>query len=185
MDAGIISSRYATALYRFAAEQGCTDAVYAQTERLTEALHTVAGLREALCDTVMVGAEKKTDLVHSALGGEISPVLEKFIRLLETKGRMPFIQLIFRDFATLYRKEKGIVPALLTTASGATPALISSLKALVRQRTGMEAEIRTAVDPDLIGGFIFDLGDKILDASVSSQLEKIRRAFIDKNRRIV
>ena len=49
----------------------------------------------------------------------------------------------------------------------------------------MDAQITAVVDPSLIGGFVFDLGDEILDASVSSQLEKIRRAFIDKNRRIV
>ena len=185
MDAGIISSRYARALYRYAAEEGCTDSVYAETERLMEALRSVPGLKEALCDTVVVAEAKKPELVRSALGGVVSPVLDKFVRLLSAKGRMAFAPLIFKDFATMYRRGKGIVPAVLTTAGGATPELLASLKTLVKRQTGLDAEIRTVEDPSLIGGFIFDLGDKMLDASVASQLEKIRRAFIDKNRRIV
>lgn len=185
MDGGIIASRYAKALYRYAAEEGCTDSVYVETLRLTEALRLVPGLRESLFDTVMVAPARKPELVRSALGGEITPVMDKFIKLLSLKGRTMFIPLIFRDFAALYHQEKGIVPATLTTASPADESLLASLKALVRQATGLEAEIRAVVDPALLGGFIFDLGDKVLDASVASQLEKIRRSFIDKNRRIV
>ena len=62
---------------------------------------------------------------------------------------------------------------------------LASLQALIRKRTGLEAEIEVAVDPALIGGFVLDLGDEMLDASVASQLEKIRRTLTDKNRRIV
>ena len=185
MDAGIIASRYAKALYRFAAEEGCTDSVYAETVRLMEAVRLVPGLRESLFDTVMVAPGRKPELVRSALGGAVTPVMDKFIRLVALKGRMAFIPLIFKDFASLYYKEKGIIPATLTTATPAGESLLSSLKALVKNSIGLDAEIRTVVDPALIGGFVFDLGDKILDASVASQLEKIRRSFMDKNRRIV
>lgn len=166
MDAGIISSRYATALYRYAVEQDCQDSVYEESGRLEEALRTKP-LRDALHDT------------------GVSPVLDRFIRLVATKGRLAFLPMMLKDFGTKYRREKGILPATLTTASPASRELLSSLRALVKQRTGMDAQITAVVDPALIGGFVFDLGDEILDASVSSQLEKIRRAFIDKNRRIV
>ena len=50
---------------------------------------------------------------------------------------------------------------------------------------GTEAVITAEVNPDLVGGFIFDLGDEMLDASVASALDKIRRSLIEKNRRIV
>ena len=185
MDTGIIASRYAAALFRYAAEQGATDTVFGEADRLLTAFSAVPGLRDVMDDGVMVGAEAKTALVRTALGGKISPTMERFLRLLDQQGRMDCIRLIFRDYAQLYYREKGIVPARLVTAREASPALLASLKALVKSRTGREAEIHAEVDPSLIGGFLFDLGDEMLDASVASQLEKIRRSLIEKNKRIV
>ena len=185
MDTGIIASRYAAALFRYAKEQGSLETVSGEVLRLQEACSTVPGLRTALTDGVMVGEEAKVSLIRSALGGSLSPELERFLRLLSAKGRMDVTRLIFKDFAEMVDAEKGIVRAHLVTAREAGPAIIASLRKLVRQRTGKEAVITAEVNPDLVGGFIFDLGDEMLDASVASALEKIRRSLIDKNRRIV
>ena len=185
MDLGIIASRYADALFRYAAEQGATETVYGEAVRLRAALDSVPGLRAVMDDGVMVGSEERSALVRTALGGETSPVMERFLRLVEMQRRMDCLRLIFQDYERLYYRAKGIVPARLVTAREASPALLASLKELVRRRTGKEAEIRAEVDPALIGGFIFDLGDEMLDASVASELEKIRRALIEKNKRIV
>ena len=64
-------------------------------------------------------------------------------------------------------------------------SLLEQLKAMVRERTGSEALIEVEVDPSLIGGFVFDIDDAMIDKSVSRQLELIREQFIEKNRRIV
>jgi F-type H+-transporting ATPase subunit delta len=56
---------------------------------------------------------------------------------------------------------------------------------LVREHTGGQALIDVEVDPSLIGGFIFDIDDAMIDTSVASQLEAIRLQYIEKNRRIV
>ena len=46
-------------------------------------------------------------------------------------------------------------------------------------------ELQTEVDPSIEGGFIFDINDFRLDASIATQLKKVKQQFIDKNRRIV
>ena len=63
--------------------------------------------------------------------------------------------------------------------------LLARLRALVKERTGDEALIDVEVDPDLIGGFVFDIDDALIDKSVARKLELIRLQFIEKNRRIV
>ena len=185
MDLGLIASRYASALFRFATEQGSADTVYGESVRLLDAFASVPGLWDAMADGVMVGEETRLALVRSALGGAVSPVMERFVRLLSAKGRTDCIRLIFQDYADLYYREKGILRVRLVTPRDPSPKLLSSLRSLIRKRTGREADIQVAVNPDLIGGFVLDLGDEILDASVASQLEKIRRTLTDKNRRIV
>ena len=56
---------------------------------------------------------------------------------------------------------------------------------LLKERMGGEIVLDAEVDPSLIGGFTLTVDDKLLDASVSHQLEKIRRELLDKNKRIV
>jgi len=65
------------------------------------------------------------------------------------------------------------------------PTLESRLRDLIEKRTGCKLILKTEVNPSLIGGFIFEVEDTVLDASVSRQLDIIRRQFIEKNRRIV
>lgn len=64
-------------------------------------------------------------------------------------------------------------------------SLESRLRELIGKETGCELLLETKVDPSLIGGFVFEVEDTVLDASVSRQLDFIRHQFIEKNRRIV
>ena len=64
-------------------------------------------------------------------------------------------------------------------------SLESRLRELIGKETGCELLLETKADPSLIGGFVFEVEDMILDASVSRQLDVIRHQFIEKNRRIV
>ena len=65
------------------------------------------------------------------------------------------------------------------------PSLETRLREVVESQTGCKLILRTEVDPALIGGFVFEVEDMLLDASVSRQIDIIRRQFIEKNRRIV
>ena len=70
-------------------------------------------------------------------------------------------------------------------ASRRQGSLESRLRELIGKETGCELLLETKVDPSLIGGFVFEVEDMILDASISRQLDVIRHQFIEKNRRIV
>ena len=59
------------------------------------------------------------------------------------------------------------------------------MRALVRSTTGDDVVFEVTVDPSLVGGFVLDLDDYLLDASVKRQLDLIREQFIERNRRIV
>jgi len=85
----------------------------------------------------------------------------------------------------LYRRSVGVRKAHLTTVSEPSERLLQRLKALVKQKTGDDVIIEVDVDPDIIGGFVFDIDDYLLDASVKRQLDLIREQFVERNRRII
>ena len=121
--------------------------------------------------------------------GALAPELRKFIRLLIRNGRIGDARLVFTTFITEYYRSRHIKRARLVVAD---PSLLSPvaeletrLREVVESQSGCRLILKTEVDPALIGGFVFEVEDMLLDASVSRQIDIIRRQFIEKNRRIV
>ena len=124
-------------------------------------------------------------LLQSALGNSISPELSRFLSLLNRNGRMNLVEDILRDFVDLYHRSVGIRKAHLTTVAEPSERLLQRLKALVKEKTGDDVIIQVEVDPTILGGFVFDIDDYLMDASVKRQLDLIREQFIERNRRII
>ena len=117
----------------------------------------------------------------------MAPELERLISLLIRNGRIPDVRLVFNSFIQDWYRSKRIKRGRLAVSeySDSTPALEKKLRDLIESRTGFRLQLDTVVDPDLIGGFLFEVDDLLLDASVSHQLDLIRRQFVERNRRIV
>lgn len=158
MDAGVIAKRYATTLLKYVAESGHGEQVYAQAKALLADPDTAP---KPLCEDLL-----------------------RFSALLVKNGRMPEVKRILRCFLQLYEKQNGIHVARLKTAVD-SPALQARIQDLLRDRIGGQVVFETEVDPSLIGGFVLEVDDRRMDASVSRQLEDIRHQFIEKNKRIV
>jgi F-type H+-transporting ATPase subunit delta len=89
-------------------------------------------------------------------------------------------------YLDLYRDYKHIGVAKLITAIPIEQAIeekIRNVSKLALHTTDMELNV--LVNPEIEGGFIFDVNDYRLDASVATQLKRMKQQFIDKNRRIV
>ena len=185
MNDSIIRIRYADALVKYVHETGNGDSVCAQAERLSRILADVPDLSRMVAAKDVVKDAEKLKLLRTALEEPMAPELERFIGLLMENGRIALLPLALRDFADRYRKSLGIRKATLRVAIQPPESLLERLRALVKDHSGEEALIEVEVDPSLIGGFVFDIGDAMIDKSVSRQLELIRLQFIEKNRRIV
>jgi len=158
MNTGIISSRYAMALLRLVDETGNGEAVYGQVVRIL----------------------KDPD----SMPRKLEPELSHLISLLVKNKRLENVKLILHRFTELYNASRGRRLVTLKTAVPA-PELEQRVKGLLQERFTGEIVLESEVDPALIGGFILTIDDKLLDASVSRQLEEIRRQYIEKNKRIV
>lgn len=206
MNTGIIATRYATALLKLVEETGSGELVAAQVQVIEKALDEVPDFRRAVDDPA-VAAVQKISLFESSLKDSMAQELHKFLELLIRNGRIGDVRLVLTTFVTEYYRSRHIKRARLVVADPALldpeptpsdpvpvegplrqaqrPALESRLRDLVEKQTGCRLILKTEVNPSLIGGFVFEVEDTVLDASVSRQLDFIRRQFIEKNRRIV
>ncbi len=195
MNTGIIASRYATALLKLVDEtsssagsgQSSGEVVVAQARAILNALETLPDLRRAITDP-SVPSDKKRSLLETVVSETIAPELRKFFNLLIRNGRIGDIALALKSFEDQYYESRGIIRGKLTLSSppdSAAKKLEDGLKNLIEKKTGKTLLLTTDVDESLIGGFVLEVEDRLLDASVSRQLEIIKNQFVEKNRRIV
>ena len=185
MDIGIVSMRYAKALIEYAKEKHTEDVLYKEMKMLSKSLSAVPRLREALANPVLNIREKYSLICTAATGDKnVSREFSRFITLVLKNNREQFLQFICLSFLDLYRKLKHIGVGRLTTAV----AVNKETEERIRNSAGMilhaRMELETVVDPSIEGGFIFDVNDYRLDASITTQLKRVKQQFIDKNRRI-
>ena len=185
MNDSIIRTRYADALVKYVHETGNGASVCQQAERLAHVIGEVPDLSRMIAAKDVVADARKRELLQAALGEPMTPELSRFIGLLLENGRIGSLRFVLLDFAERYRRSIGLRKAHLKVAVPPSEDLLKRLAALVKERTGDEALIDVEVDPSLIGGFVFDIDDAIIDKSVAHKLELIRLQFIEKNRRIV
>lgn len=184
MDIGTISKRYAKALYDYACGNGNETVVYKEMLMLASSYQKVGNLRPTL-ENPILSREDKVKLLCEAAGGKVSNEYKRFATLVLEERREKFMQFMAYSYIDLYRKKNNINIGKLITASPVTDTIIGRMKNMVAKGTQGTVEFETHIDPSIMGGFILEIDFNRMDASIASQINKVRQQFIERNRRIV
>lgn len=180
MNTGIISTRYARAIFEYAREVSTAAApsLYEDMDSIAVHISALPEMSEALRNPT-VSPSDKIRLILSACGNPDSEVLKSVVRLVVLNGRAAYMETIALIYKEYYRKMNGIATARLTTVTEASESMKEQLTSLVSQLLNeKEVEFKTRTDPAIIGGFILEIEDKRLDASVKDQLNQLKLDLI-------
>ena len=174
MDSGKISVRYARAMFQIAQEQGCEDAIY---DGLTRFAHNyllaIAQFNEVLADPI-VAREEKVKLLEMAIGEPMHDTLKQFIAFVADQKREDKMFVIAMKYMEMYRAKHNILSTQVTTATELPEETYDKIKAFVKQTFDADAELDVHLDPSLIGGFVLDIENTRMDASVVGQLNALK-----------
>jgi F-type H+-transporting ATPase subunit delta len=176
MDQGLLPRRYAKALYKFALDNKCDNAVYGQMQRIVDAYAANPALQQTIANP-FVDAATKSQLLLSAANADVnaSATLADFIKLLVTNRRIDLARLIALAYLQIYRKANNIYSVNIVSASQLADSDSKRLRALIdKHLDGATAEYSFSTNPDLIGGFVVNIDSERLDASVKNELEQLR-----------
>jgi len=176
MDAGIISTRYARAIYEYAAEKGNETALYNGMQVLAKHFSQFPMLREVMSDPT-VSEQQKIEVLITACGAPVNETLQQMIRLIVENKRSNYMENIALLYDEIYRKNKGVITVELTTVEPVGKKMKEILVSMIAPATGNKVEFQEKTDADIIGGFILQIEDKRLDASVKEQLRGINYEF--------
>jgi F-type H+-transporting ATPase subunit delta len=164
---------YARALYAAAKERNRLDAVREELGDFVEAQRQVLELRELLRNP-QLDQRVKASVLEELLGGE-EELVRNFLLLLAEKNRAGEIDEIAREFERLVAQEQGILDVEVTTAVELSDQEAREMIEQIEKASGRKVEATHSVDPDLIGGIVFQAGSLRLDASVRGRLNRLRR----------
>lgn len=186
MDIGTISVRYAKALIAYAKDEGVEDTLFVEIEMLSRSFTSYPQLRKALENPILKAKDKQNLIIAAAVGkDEPSKAFVRFIDLVLDGRREFYLQFICMTYMTLYYQSKRIAVAKLITAVPISDKTKERIKKVASATIHARMKLQTLVDPSIEGGFIFDLNGYRLDASISTQLKRVKQQFIERNKRIV
>jgi F-type H+-transporting ATPase subunit delta len=120
--------------------------------------------------------ERKAAILEQALP-DLSPHVKRFLTLLLRRERLPLVPEVLRRLQDLIDQVRGLERIRVTTAAPLEAAERALVMARLAARTGRRVQLEEAVDPDLIGGVVAQIGDQIIDGSVRGRLQRLRRAL--------
>ncbi len=126
----------------------------------------------------VVPGDKKKKVMDMVIGTAVSELTSAFVRLLITKGREGDLPEVVNAYISQYKTKKGIHTVKLTTASTISEQAKNLIMEQVKKTSNMQnIELETVVDPNIIGGFVLQAGDKLVDASIAYDLKAVSKQF--------
>lgn len=172
-----VAGRYAKGLIDLATEQNSLDKVY---EDMLYLRSVCKQSREfvALMRSPIVVADKKNAILTAITSGKVSALTTAFNKLLVQKGRESILPEIVSAYIDQYNAIKGIHKVALTTAHPISDTLRTAIEQKVKSDTALPTiELETIVKEELIGGFVLEFDNKLVDASILRDLKDIQKQF--------
>lgn len=165
------AKRYAQAVLGLAKEQGTLDAWQADLWRLASVIGDPASA-SYFANPGVSTAEKLAGL--DRVMATAQPEARNLIGLLLRRNRLGIVPDMVRLFEDGLRAERGVVVADVTTAEPLSPEERAMVGERLGRLLGKQVELRSTVDPEIIGGLIARVGDQLIDGSVISRLRRLR-----------
>lgn len=173
-----LAARYAKSLLGLALERNQLDQVYRDMQYLQQVC-SASGDFVTLLKSPVIRSDKKLAIITAVTQGKVGETTQAFKRLLVHKGRESYLPEIITAFIEQYKAHKGIFTVKLTTAVPVSEeikqAIIQKAQEYAPSRT---IELKAAVDENIIGGFLLELGNTLVDGSVAYELNKVRSQFM-------
>ncbi len=171
-----LAKRYARALFNTALKRGIADQIHEDVRSLQELLEEDSSFADFLLSPQVL-TEKKVAITLKALEGRTDQLFIDFLLLLVDKKRFDHIYEIFDAYISIYEEHRGILKAKVVSAVPLDEAQEAAVLEMLSRETNKEIRLTKNTDPDIIGGLVVFLGEKIIDGSIKFQLESFRKTL--------
>ena len=171
--AGAAARRYARAIFELAKEEGQVDAWAARLAALRDVL--APDEARAILANPSIPVQRREEAAAALVPAGTGPEGVNLVRLLVGAGRLADVGRIVEEYERLADEDAGRVRATAITAVPLSQAEADRLTADLGRRLGREVRLNARVDPAVVGGLVLRVGDRVMDGSVATRLQQLRR----------
>jgi F-type H+-transporting ATPase subunit delta len=172
---GALARRYAQALFEIGV-QSDLNTIEAELQDLTKLIEQNAEVAHVLYHPHISLSEKKS-LMEKLFAGQLSTTVRNFLNLLIDRRRQNYLPDITREFTLLADQARNIVEARVVSATCLNENQELRLHKELVRITGKKVRMVKEVRPELIGGVLVQIGDRVMDGTVAFQLRRIRQSL--------
>jgi F-type H+-transporting ATPase subunit delta len=174
-----LAGRYAKSILDLATEQGQLEAVYADMKYLQAVCKASSEFVNVLRSPI-IKADQKNGIINAITKDKVSLLTHSFTNLLVKKAREASLPEMATAFIEQYNAIKGIHQVTLTTAVEVSDEMKKSIEDKVKaENKFISVELTTKTDESLIGGFVLEFNNNLLDASIARDLKDIKKQFLN------
>jgi F-type H+-transporting ATPase subunit delta len=172
-----LTRRYAKALVELGVEQKAVESYGDELANIKDVLTQEELLRQLLDSPTLALGKKEAMLADLCKVMELSEGMVKFLGLLLSKGRIGFLSQIEENYRSLADEMSGILTAKITAASALDDVQQQAIATSLEKQTGKQIALTVEVNADLIGGLQAEIGGRLFDGSVRTQLKRIEESL--------
>ena len=172
-----IAEVYARSLFEVATEHDKLDLVREQLGEFAEALDESHELQMFFFSPYFSTDEKQDGLRRTVTDADESFL--NFLSLLLENHRMPVIFRVRREYDRLWREANHLLAVQITSAVELDPSVAERVGDEIGRQTGRTVELTSAVDPEILGGIVVRVGNSIIDASIRTRLDNLRKQVVN------
>ncbi len=176
--AELVSRRYAAAFFDIAVEENNVDTLYNEAVALVESLKAEEDFL-AVINHPEVTFEQKLELFKNVFSGKISETFFGLFNIVLEKNREEEILKILQLFIAKCEEYKGIVEALVVSATELNNDKIEKIKQQISKNLNKQVRISTQIDESIIGGIVIYVEGRVIDSSIKKYLEDQRKELLE------
>lgn len=174
-----VAARYAQALFELGNESSSLPALTDEIQRFASVYSESDDLRSVVDNPLVADKDRFNVLNEVCQRLGLGPVSKNAILLLAERRRLAVIPYVARDLTLLADEKAGAVRAMVTTAAQLPDSFFAKLKSELEKATGKKVQLERSVDPSLLGGVVTRIGDKVIDGSLRTRLETMKRTILN------
>ena len=173
-----VAKPYARALYDAALEQNALADIVADIDKLRALIEASEEFAQLISSPILP-PQFKSETFEQIFADAIDPLTINFLKLVALKQRERYLTAIMDVFSAIVDEAAGRLVAKVTTAVALTPGQEEQLTQYLGVYSGKQVRLDTTIDVQIQGGFIVQLDDTVFDASVASQLQRLRQQLAE------
>jgi len=178
MNESRVGSRYAKSLLELAIERNVLDQVEKDMVYFLAVCDASPEFVRVMGNPIIPHPKKKA-ILDQLFTGKVSDLTLAMFKLITEKQREEYIVSMAHEFAAMYRENKGIELAEVTTSYPLQDEQRVQFINLVAKKTGKKVELTEKVKPAILGGYILKIGDRMIDESIQSKLTRLKSKLND------